>query len=369
MTKQVKAQKNIKKKEDIKEEKKVDTLVKEKVKKERNHNGFNNFIKKVDDNRMSIILFVVGFLISTLLFRCILWPDRIASLADGTQPVANLGTEPITADKLYEIMKEQYSVSLLLDEIDDMILSKKYPENDEMKTEVNNQAEYYYQAYNQYYGYTKEQFLANNFGTEKAFLEYLTLNYRRTKYFDNYVKSLVTDKEIEKYYKDEVFGDVDSKHILVSIKSNDEETGLTDEEAKKLAKEIINKLNSGKSWDEVKEEYKDQIIAEDLGYKAYNASLESSYLKECKNLAVGTYSKTPVLTSYGYHIVYKIDQKDKPKLDVIRDDIIDALANEKKKNDSNLENKALINMRDEEKLEFVDTKLKDEYDKYIKSYK
>ena len=42
--------------------------------------------------------------------------------------------------------------------------------------------------------------------------------------------------EINKYYKDEVFGDVDSKHILVKI-DKDSEDGLSDEEAKKLAKE------------------------------------------------------------------------------------------------------------------------------------
>ena len=46
--------------------------------------------------------------------------------------------------------------------------------------------------------------------------------------------------------------------------------------------EIIKKLNDGKKWDEVIEEYKDKIVNEDLGYNAFNASLESSYLKECK---------------------------------------------------------------------------------------
>ena len=140
-------------------------------------------------------------------------------------------------------------------------------------------------------------------------------------------------------------------------------------EAKKLANEIISKLNNGTSWDDVISEYKDQIVSEELGYNAFNASLESAYLKECKDLAVGTYSKTPVLTSYGYHIVYKIAQKDKPELDEVKDDIKEILADKKKDADTNLYYKSLIKMREDAGLEFSDTKLADEYKKYMNQYK
>ena len=81
-------------------------------------------LKKVDDNRKLIVLFVVGFLLATLLFRCVLWPDRIATLKDGTQPVVNLKDGNFTADDLYTSMKEYYSVSVLLNDLDDKILSK-----------------------------------------------------------------------------------------------------------------------------------------------------------------------------------------------------------------------------------------------------
>ena len=324
-------------------------------------------LKKIDDYRISIILFVVGFLIATLLFRCILWPDRIATLKDGTQPVATFNGETITADDLYENMKEYYSVNVLVNEIDDMILTEIYPDSDEIDTQVTSTAEYYYSLYEQSYGYTKEEFLSEyGFENEEAFLENLKLDYRRNEYYEDYAASLVTDKEIEEYYEDEVFGDVDSKHILVSI---DEEEGLTSSEAKSLAEEIIAKLNKGTSWDDVIKEYKDQIINEELGYNAFNASLESTYLEECKNLNVDSYSKTPVLTSYGYHIVYKIDQKDKPELDDVKDDVIEILASEKKSADTNLYYKALINMREEANLEFVDTKLGEEYKTYVSNYK
>jgi len=344
-------------------------IVKNKKENKKNGDKFISMIKIVDDNRKAILFGVVGFLLATLLFRCILWPDRIATLKDGTQPIASFNGETITADDLYTSMKNHYSVNILLNEIDEMILVKKYPDSEEMTTEINDTADYYYSVYESNYGYTKEDFLSNyGFASEKDFIESLKLDYRRNKYYEEYAEGLVTDKEIDKYYEDEVFGDVDSKHILVKIDENSED-GLSDVDAKKLAQEIISKLDGGKTWDEVIEEYKDKIINEDLGYNAFNASLESSYLKECKNLEVEKYSKTPVLTSYGYHIVYKKAQKDKPSLEDVKDDIIDVLAAEKKNADTNLYYKSLIAMRTDAKLEFTDTKLGEEYDKYISSYK
>ena len=351
-------------KEEVKEEVKKEK--KEKVKKERNYDKLNNTFKKIDEKRVPIILFIVGFLVATLLFRCILWPDRIATLKDGTQPVANLENKTITADDLYESMKEYYSINKLLNDIDDIILTEKYPSDNEMEEKINSTADYYYTTYESSYGYTKEQFLSQyGFNDEKDFLDSLRLDYRKNKFYEDYALSLVTDDEIKKYYEDEVFGDVDSKHILVSTGDD----GLSDEEAKKLANEIIEKLNKGAKWDDVITEYKDKIVSEDLGYNAFNASLESAYLKECKNLEVETYSKTPVLTSYGYHIVFKKAQKDKPELNDVKDDIKDILAEQKKEKDNNLYYKSLIQMREDAKLEIVDSKFNEAYQKYVNNYK
>lgn len=382
-TTDTKKKEKVVKEEKIKEEPKVEIKevkkvkeVKEKALKDKEAKIKNRDEKidaafaKIDDNRKGIILFVIGFLIATLLFRCILWPDRIATLKDGTQPIANIGDKVITADDLYTDMKQYYSVKVLLNKIDNMILEEKYPENDEMKKSVQSTADYYYAVYEQNYQYTKEKFLSEyGFASEDEFLDSLTLDYRRNKFYENYVLGIITDKEIEKYYNDEVFGDIDSKHILVSVKKDTDKDGLTDEEAKKLANEIIDKLNNGTSWDDVVSEYKDQITSEDLGYKAFNASLESAYVEEMRSLEVDSYSKSPVLTSYGYHIVYKKAQKDKPELKDVKDDIKEEIATEKKNNDSNLYYKALISMREDAKLEFVDTKLGDEYKEYINSYK
>ena len=310
----------------------------------------------------------LGGILVTVLVVVLIWPDRIATLKDGTQPVATIDGMTFTADELYEDMKDIYSVSSLLDKLDTKILTDKYPDTDEMDDEVTSQAENYYKAYEQYYKMSKEDFLKQNgFNTEKKFLEYLKLNNRRTKYVKEYTENEVTDKEIDKYYEDKVYGDINTKHMLVKVDSSASDDDK--KEAENLAKEIISKLDEGKTFDEVKEEYKDKITYEELGYKSYNAALEEAYKNEMKNLKDGEYSKEPVKTSYGYHIVYRIDQKEKPALEDIKDQIKEEIADEKISNDKNLYYVALDKMRENANLKFEDTVLKEKYDNYMSQYK
>ena len=358
VAKEEKVIKNAPKKESKKEEKKVNKVSDDKVFK---------MLEFFDKYRLAIYGAVGGILI-TILVVIIIWPDRIATLKDGTQPVAEIDNYTVTADDLYEDMKELYSISSLLDKIDNKILEEKYPEDDNMNDEIKEQAENYYKAYEQYYKMDKETFLSNNgFGSEKAFLEYLKLQYRRNTYAKDYIKTLISDKDVEKYYNDNVYGDINTKHILVKVDSS-----ASDEDkkaAEDLAKEIISKLNDGKSFDEVKDEYKDKITYEELGYKSYNANLESAYMDAMQKLDNNSYSKEPVKTSYGYHVIYRIDQKDKPTLDDVKDEIIDSLVSEKKSEDKNISYIALDKMREEAGLKFSDTVLEKKYNTYMAQYK
>lgn len=362
VVKEEKVVKEVPKKESKKESKK-DTKKVNKV----NDDKVFKMLEFFDKYRLAIYGAVGGILI-TVLVVVIIWPDRIATLKDGTQPVAEIDGYTVTANDLYEDMKDVYSISSLLDKIDNKILEEKYPETDEMNDELKQQAESYYSAYKQYYKMDKETFLSNNgFGSEKSFLEYLRLQYRRNKYAEDYIKTLISDKEVEKYYEDKVYGDINTKHILVKVDSS-----ASDEDKKKaedLAKEIISKLNDGKSFDDVKEEYKDQITYEELGYKSYNANLESAYMEAMQKLENNSYSKEPVKTSYGYHVIYRIDQKEKPALEDVKEEIIDSLVSEKKSEDKNISYIALDKMREESGLKFSDTVLEKKYNTYMSQYK
>lgn len=333
-----------------------------KTSKKRELTKTEKIVKFLDTNRKIIYGFVGGALV-TAIVATIIWPDRIATLKDGTQPVAEIKGEKITADVLYKDMKDYYSVSLLLERVDNMILSDMYKDTNEMKEELEETAQNYYSQYEQYYQMSKEDFLAQNgFNSHEEFIEMLRLNYLRNEYYEEYVESLITEKEINDYYETSVYGDIDSKHMLVMVDEN-----RTDSDAKTLANEIITKLNEGKSFDEVKDEYKDSITFEELGYQAFNASIEENYMNALKNLENDKYTTEPVKTSYGYHIIYRIAQKEKPSLEEVKDAVIDEIATDKKAADKTLSTKALISLRDENKFTFYDTVMETKYKQYKKS--
>ena len=358
--------------EPIKKEEKIKKIEKIAKEKKANHKKkrfeLNNSLDFFERNRAYIYGFAIGMLL-TILVVIIIWPDRIATLEDGTQNVATIDGHNYTADTLYEDMKDYYSVSLLLDLIDTDILGELYEEDEEMTDEVNSNAEYYLSMYEQYYGYTEEQFLSENgFSSYEDFLDFLRLDYRRNKYLDDYIEENLEDSEIEDYYNENIFGDINCQHILVEVSSSDDDGKLSDEDAKALAEEIIDKLNDGTTWEDIQEEYADQITFEDLGYQSWDANLEDSFMTALKELEDNSYSTEPVETSYGYHVIYRLDQEEAPSLDDTREEIIDNLITDKKSEDSNLLYKALINLREENNLEFTDTVLKSKYDNYVKQY-
>ena len=82
-----------------------------------------------------------------------------------------------------------------------------------------------------------------------------------------------------------------------------------------------------------------------------------------------SYSEEPVKTSYGYHVIYRLDQKEKPSLKKSKDTIIEKIVTNKKSEDSNLLYKSLISLREENKIDFKDTVMKSKYEDYCKQYK
>ena len=354
----------------------IEKIAKEKKKKvntSKNHSSklteLSVFFEK---NHVAIYSFIAGLLLTTLV-AFLIWPDRIATLKDGTQPVVKINKKTYTADELYEDMKNYYSVSLLLDKIDTDLLTKMYPEDEKMTSEVKSNAEYYFNTYKQYYNYTQEQFLEKNgFSSYDAFLDYLRLDYRRNKYLEDYVKKNLSEDEIKKYYDENVFGDINTQHILVEVKSDsdkDDSKKLSDADAKKLAEEIITKLNDGTSWEQIQKDYKDKITYEDLSYQSWDASLEESFMTALKKMDNNSYSEEPVKTSYGYHVIHRLDQKKKPTLKKSRDKIISNLVSDKKSADSNLLYKSLISLRKEKNIDFSDTVMKSKYESYCNQYK
>ena len=90
-----------------------------------------------------------------------------------------------------------------------------------------------------------------------------------------------------------------------------------------------------------------------------------SFEDAAKELKVGSYTTTPVKTEFGYHIILKTAQKDKPALKEVKDDIISDLTDEKLKDDSTLEVTALVELRKKHKVEIQDKDIKKLYEAYV----
>lgn len=207
---------------------------------------FNNYKKELKGT-------VVGILIG-ILVMLIFWPERIAELKDKEQVAITVDGTNITADSIYKGMKNKYSANEIVEQVDRIILDKKYTITDDDLKEIKKNAENYYSTYQSYYNITKEEFLKqNNFDSEDDFLKYLELDYKRNKLVNEYMKTSVTDKEIEEYYNDNYFTPFKVEHILVKTKDNNN--------AKTDAEEILKYLKKN-SWEDTKTKYKDKITTE-----------------------------------------------------------------------------------------------------------
>ena len=82
-------------------------------------------------------------------------------------------------------------------------------------------------------------------------------------------------------------------------------------------------------------------------------------------LKKGEYSKSPVKTTYGYHVILKVDEKEKDTLENLKDKIKETLANEKIEKDSTMAVNAMVELRKEYGVTFNDSDIESAYNKYI----
>lgn len=312
---------------------------------------------KTFDTKNIIISFIVGLVIG-LIIMLLFIPDRIAKLQNGEEAIVQIGDKYITADKLYNEMKNNYAINFLIQNIDNIILSDLYPENNEMKTTVNNTADYYISMYETLYGYGEDQFLSSNgFATRADFINQLELDYRRNKYFTEYVKKMITDNDIENYYTNNVFGPISTKYI--SIESDKDN-------AEQIMNDILNRLKTGDELNNIIKDYKGYIKYEDLGYVEFDSDISDIYINTLQKLDNNTYTQEVITDDNTYKIIFREEQNEKQGLEEIKERVINALINKKENEDKTLYYKALYAMRIENKMEIKDTELANKYNQYIK---
>lgn len=282
----------------------------------------------------------------------------IAKLKYGEDVVATVNGKGITASEIYEKLKKSQGYNILIDEIDRNILDEMYTLTKEEEDEVKEQAEYYISYYAQM-GYTQESFLkSNGFATYDDFLNDIRLQMKSRKYVYDYLEKKLEDGAVKKYY-DENKSEIetyDSEHVLVRITDT-----VTDEQALALINEILAKVNEGKTFDEIEAEYGAKIVHEQLGYQGKKANLEEPYLTALISMEDNSYSKEPVKTSYGYHIIHR---KSTATFEQLRGTIIETLSQDLLKTDTYLTEKAFDELRKDKKLKIFDKDFKKTYQEY-----
>lgn len=304
-----------------------------------------------------------------------------AKLIDGKEAIVtfnNSKKEGITAEDLYNVLKEKYGINFLIDMIDTKLLSEKYKETDEEISYINQVIN----SINEYATKNNTTFLdyiKSNYGlaSEEEFKEYISLNYKRGLCAEDFAKTLVNDKQIEDYYKDYTIGDIKASHILIDVNvkkdATDEEKKKAEEDAKNKAIEIIKKLDKGEDFAKLaKENSKDSSNAKnggDLGY--FNRGvMDKSFEDAAVALEKGQYTKTPVKSAFGYHIILKTDQKKKPSLKEAKEAIIETIAKETlETNSNNIYIQALEDIRTKNKMNIKDSDLKNGYENYLSKLK
>lgn len=321
---------------------------------------------RVDVNKKKI--FVLVLVMTLMLTGC----GKIATLENGEEVVAKLDGKTITAEDLYSELKKQGGAVTLTNMIDNFIVGKEIKTDDDAKSYADSQLSSYKQSYQSYGQDFGAALKSAGYSGEDEFKEELILEYKKNIVTENYVKDeVISDKDIQKYYDDNIYGDIEARHILISPNTDDDmsedEKEKAEEKAKKEAEDIIKKLDKGEDFAKLAKEYSDdEGTAKDGGKLTvtYGAVVDE-FWDATNKLKDGKYTKEPVKSEYGYHVIYRISQKEKPKLEDVKDEVIDKLVEEKMNEDSTLQTKALVALRKKYNLDITDDGLKESYDNSV----
>ena len=308
---------------------------------------------------------------------------RIPKLSNGDEAVVTLKDgSMISANELYNSMKEDYALETLVKMVDKQILEDKYKdkisdaEKDTESTMQELEAAYgdQLEAAIQYY---------TNYNSVEEYKEYVYLSYLQELAINDYCKKQISDKEIEQYYKDSIVGDIKISHILitpaVTDSMTDEEKAAAEKAAETQINNIIKELKNTKGdkvqekFEELAKEYsQDEATKEKGGSLGFinKDTLSSSYselVNAAYNLKDGEYSTKLIKTELGYHVVLRVQSKDKAPLEDVKDTIVTTLADEYLTENPVASVKAMQELRKEYKVEFVDKDIKEKYAEYIQN--
>lgn len=281
-----------------------------------------------------------------------------SKLSNGEESIVTFDEGGISAEDLYKVLKEKYAMQEIDALIDTILLDREYDESSDEKEYIKDVIA----TLKNQYGDDYESTIKSAYGVknESEMKDLIRLNYRRLLWEEAYAKGEVTDTEINDYYENVTIGDIEASHILIKVNKEEEDAAALEK-----AKTIITKLDEGESFADLAKDYSDDTSnASSGGYLGYfnnTSNYDENFLEAAKALSVGSYSKEPVKTKYGYHIIYKTDEKEKPTLEDAKETIISIISKENMNNNSNYMAYSLMALRKKYGIKITDSYIEDAY--------
>ena len=323
-----------------------------------------------------IIILLVAVLIFTLCTK------RVPLTSKGEEIVATIKGKKVTADELYLSLKDAGGKDQLLSIIDEYIADKEVTITEEDEEYVKEIVDYYVE-YAEYYETDLATFLANYVGipgisTEKEFSEFVLKDYKKTLTVQKYIGEKAEEKDLKEYYKENFSDTLTAKHILIEVDKEAEDAEKADEEAYERAVKLIQKLNNtdskklDKKFEELAEKNSDDTGTYANGGLVENfkkSEVEKEFYEAAYKLKDGEYTKEPIKTTYGYHIILKVSSTPVEKYEDIVADVKKAYAETQLTNDSTLLALKWEELRNEYKLSIKDDLIKKAYKDALDSVK
>lgn len=325
-----------------------------------------------------------GLILSAVCLLTLCGCGEIPKLQNGEEAVITFAKDEkehmISAEELYTELKNNYGLEATINLIDTYVLETEFADYaNEAKEEAEANIEGMIVTYEGKDNLLQAIQTYTNYSTIEAYQEYLYMTLLQNHALEEYAKSLVTDKEINNYYKNEAKEDVEVYHILITPDVTDDmsssEKKEAEEKAMNKAKDIIKKLDKAeKPFEEFKKlvkEYSDDDATKgkdgNLGYINYG-DLDSTYdelLDAVYKIKDGKYSSNVITTELGYHVIYRNASKEKESLEALKEEIIETLANRKIEADQEIALDSIKHYRKLYNMEILDSELNRQYGIYM----
>lgn len=304
---------------------------------------------------------------------------KVPELQNSQQVVVEVDGKQFTAEEFFDELKANYGTSALVNLVSNYITDQEITE--ELAKEAEEKAQSEYDTMYAYYGSNWNQVLASSgYSSGEQLLEDITNNYRQSLVLEEYIKTdVITEEEIQEYYDNDIFGDSSVRHILIIPEVDDDMDEDEEADAKREALEeatkIIETLQDSENLEEdfqeiAKDQSDDEGTASEGGLLENinsDSGLAEEFWEAARDLKVGEFTTEPIETEFGYHIIYKVSQKDKPTLDEVRDTILDNLVDELLSE----ENASIIywaGLREKYNMVIHDDTIKNNYEGTLKQY-